>query len=84
MRHDASAFQPVRHLSVGELRNWLLLAHADMAGLSALAPGLTPEMVAAVSKLCRLQDLVLIAGRCEVATRFRNTLGLKNRLAKRL
>ena len=82
--HDASAFAPVSHLTVGELRNWLLSDHASSTSLTALAPGLTPEMVAAVSKLCRLQDLVLIATKCEVVTRFRNTLGLKNRLATRL
>jgi ethanolamine ammonia-lyase large subunit len=82
--HDAAAFAPLRHLTVGELRNWLLSDHASTASLAALAPGLTPEMVAAVSKLCRLQDLVLIARKCEVVTRFRNTLGLKQRLATRL
>ncbi|WP_296160122.1 ethanolamine ammonia-lyase subunit EutB [Rhodoferax sp.] len=82
--HDASAFAPVSHLTVGELRNWLLSSHASSASLSALAPGLTPEMVAAVSKLCRLQDLVLVASKCEVVTRLRNTLGLKNHLATRL
>ena len=82
--HDAAAFAPVSHLTVGELRNWLLSDHASTVTLTAMAPGLTPEMVAAVSKLCRLQDLVLIASKCEVVTRFRNTLGLKSRLATRL
>jgi ethanolamine ammonia-lyase large subunit len=82
--HDANAFKAVSHLTVGELRNWLLSDHASTATLTALAPGLTPEMVAAVSKLCRLQDLVLIARKCEVVTRFRNTLGLQQRLATRL
>jgi ethanolamine ammonia-lyase large subunit len=82
--HDANAFAPVSHLTVGELRNWLLSDRASTATLTALAPGLTPEMVAAVSKLCRLQDLVLIARKCEVVTRFRNTLGLQKRLATRL
>jgi ethanolamine ammonia-lyase large subunit len=82
--HDAAAFAPVSHLTVGDLRNWLLSDHASTATLTTLAPGLTPEMVAAVSKLCRLRDLVLIAGKCEVVTRLRNTLGLKHRLATRL
>ena len=82
--HDAAAFAPVSHLTVGDLRNWLLSDHANTATLTALASGLTPEMVAAVSKLCRLQDLVLIARKCEVVTRFRNTLGLQQRLATRL
>lgn len=79
--HNAAAFQPVSHFTVGDLRNWLLSDVANSQTLAALAPGLTPEMVAAVSKLCRLQDLVLIARKCQVLTRFRNTLGLSGRLA---
>ena len=82
--HDAAAFAPVAHLTVGDFRNWLLSDAADTATLSALAPGLTPEMVAAVSKLCRLQDLALIARKCQVVTRFRGTIGLPGRLATRL
>ncbi len=82
--HDAQAFAPVAHLTVGDFRNWLLSDHANTAALAALAPGLTPEMVAAVSKLCRLQDLALIARKCQVVTRFRSTLGLAGRLATRL
>lgn len=82
--HDAQAFAPIAHLTVGDFRNWLLGDQADAQSLAALAPGLTPEMVAAVSKLCRLQDLVLIARKCRVVTRFRSTLGLAGRLATRL
>jgi ethanolamine ammonia-lyase large subunit len=82
--HDRVAFAPVAHLTVGDLRNWLLSDTADTAALTALAPGLTPEMVAAVSKLCRVQDLALIARKCCVVTRFRGTLGLPGRLATRL
>ncbi len=82
--HDASAFAPVRDLSVGQLRDWLLSDRADATSLRALAPGLTPEMVAAVSKLMRNQDLILVARKCEVVTRFRNTLGLRGHLAVRL
>jgi len=82
--HDATAFAPVAHLTVGDFRNWLLGDAADEASLAALAPGLTPEMVAAVSKLCRLQDLALIARKCRVVTRFRGTIGLAGRLATRL
>jgi ethanolamine ammonia-lyase large subunit len=62
----------------------LLSDAADVASLQALAPGLTPEMVAAVSKLMRNQDLILVAAKCQVITRFRNTLGLPGRLAVRL
>ena len=82
--HDAAAFAPVAHLTVGDFRNWLLSEAASSEALAALAPGLTPEMVAAVSKICRLQDLALIARKCRVVTRFRGTIGLAGRLATRL
>ncbi len=82
--HDAKAFAPVAHLTVGAFRDWLLSDAVDTGTLAALAPGLTPEMAAAVSKLMRIQDLVLVAGKCEVVTRFRNTLGLRGRMSTRL
>jgi len=82
--HDAEAFAPVSHLCVGDFRNWLLGYDVDAPVLKALAPGLTPEMVAAVSKIMSLQDLVLVASKCEVITRFRNTIGLRGRLSTRL
>ncbi|MCV2359877.1 ethanolamine ammonia-lyase subunit EutB [Paucibacter sp. TC2R-5] len=82
--HDADAFAPVAHLSVGALRDWLLSDAATPAALSALAPGLTPEMVAATAKLMRNQDLILVASRCRLLTRFRSTLGLPGHLAVRL
>ena len=82
--HDAAAFAPVAHLTVGGFRDWLLSDAADTATLRALAPGLTPEMVAAVSKLMRNQDLMAVAARCEVVTAFRCTIGLPGRLAVRL
>ncbi|WP_304307593.1 ethanolamine ammonia-lyase subunit EutB [Pseudacidovorax intermedius] len=82
--HDAAAFAPVAHRTVGDFRNWLLSDAADPAALAALAPGLTPEMVAAVSKLMRNQDLIAVARKCQVTTRFRNTLGLPGHLAVRL
>lgn len=79
--HDAAAFAGFGHLTVGGLRDALLAGVLEPA---AIAPGLTPEMAAAVSKLCRVQDLLLIAQRCEVVTSFRSTLGLRGRLATRL
>ncbi len=82
--HDNAAFAAVSHLTVGDFRNWLLGDAATTASLASLAPGLTPEMVAAVSKICRLQDLVLIARKCSVVTRFRGTIGMSGRLATRL
>ncbi len=83
-RHDRAAFEPISGLTVGELRDWLLRYETDTATLTALAPGLTPEMVAAVSKLMSNQDLILVAGKARVITRFRNTLGLPGTLAVRL
>src|SRR4051812_37284751 len=54
--HDAAAFAPVSHLTTGELREWLLREERDAASLAAVSRGLTPEMVAGVSKLMRNQD----------------------------
>ncbi|WP_197329381.1 ethanolamine ammonia-lyase subunit EutB [Ralstonia syzygii] len=82
--HDAAAFAPVSHLTVGDFRDWLLGDAADDAALAALAPGLTPEMAAAVSKLMRVQDLILVAQKTRVVTRFRNTIGLRGRMSTRL
>jgi ethanolamine ammonia-lyase large subunit len=82
--HDAIAFAAISHLSVGDFRNWLLSDEVDAIVLAATAPGITPEMAAAVSKIMRIQDLVLVARKCRVVTRFRNTLGLENRLSTRL
>jgi ethanolamine ammonia-lyase large subunit len=83
-RHDAGAFADVSHLTVGDFRNWLLSDAADETALTRKAPGITPEMAAAVSKLMRNQDLILVASKCRVVTRFRNTIGLPGRLSVRL
>lgn len=82
--HDAQAFASVQHMTVGDFRDWLLSDVADEQALSTLAPGVTPEMAAAVSKIMRVQDLILVAKKCRVITRFRNTIGLADRLATRL
>ena len=82
--HDAAAFAPIRHLTVGDFRNWLLGDAADSAMLAAVAPGITPEMAAAVSKTMRNQDLILVAKKCRVVSAFRNTIGLPGRMATRL
>jgi ethanolamine ammonia-lyase large subunit len=81
-RHDATAFAPVRHLTVGGFRDWLLAA--EPAAIGALAPGLTPEMAAAVSKIMRVADLMQVAAKCRVVTRLRNTIGLEGTLSIRL
>jgi len=82
--HDAPAFAAVSHLTVGGFRDWLLGDEANEASLRALAPGITPEMAAAVSKIMRVQDLVLVAQKIRVVTRFRNTVGLRGRMSTRL
>jgi ethanolamine ammonia-lyase large subunit len=82
--HDAAAFSAIAHLTVGGLREWLLDDATDSETLTAVAPGVTPERAAAVSKLMRNQDLVLAARKCSVVTRFRNTLGLPGHMAVRL
>jgi ethanolamine ammonia-lyase large subunit len=82
--HDAAAFAPVSAMCVGDFRNWLLSDEATPDRLASLAAGLTPEMVAAVSKIMRLQDLIAVAAKVRVVTRFRNTLGLAGRLSTRL
>jgi ethanolamine ammonia-lyase large subunit len=82
--HDREAFAAVSGYSVGGFRNWLLSYDADETALERLRPGLTPEMAAAVSKLMRNQDLILVARKCRVVARFRNTIGLPGRLAIRL
>jgi ethanolamine ammonia-lyase large subunit len=82
--HDPIAFAPIAHLTVGQFRDYLLSDEATTEKLAALAPGLTPEMAAAVSKLMRLQDLVLVARKISVVTRFRTTVGLPGRLSTRL
>jgi len=83
-RHDPEAFAPVAHFTVGDFRDWLLSEQVAGEVLTSLAPGLTPEMAAAVSKIMRLQDLVTVAAKIRVVTRFRNTLGLAGRLSTRL
>lgn len=82
--HDAAAFAPVSHLTVGDFRNWLLNDHTTSQTLARVAPGITPEMAAAVSKLMRNQDLLLAAKKCRVVTKFRDTIGLPGRLSARL
>ena len=81
---DREAFQPVAHLTVGEFREWLLAYETDGKKIAGISNGLTPEMVAGVSKIMGNQDLILVAGKCEVVTKFRNTLGLKGHFSTRL
>jgi len=82
--HDAAAFAPIAHLTVGDFRDFLLSDGCTSEVLAGLAPGIIPEMAAAVSKLMRNQDLILVAKKAQVVTRFRNTIGLRGTMAVRL
>ncbi|MDP5032305.1 MAG: ethanolamine ammonia-lyase subunit EutB [Paraglaciecola sp.] len=82
--HNAQAFAMVSHMTVGDFRNWLLSTEANQGSLQQISSGLSPEMVAAVSKIMRIQDLILVSQKIEVISRFRNTLGLRGNLATRL
>lgn len=83
-QHNAEAFAVISHLTVGDFRDWLLSDQADTPTLQAVASGITPEMAAAVSKLMRNQDLILVAKKCQVTTAFRDTIGLPGRISARL
>ncbi|MBR1158276.1 ethanolamine ammonia-lyase subunit EutB [Bradyrhizobium elkanii] len=82
--HDVAGFLPVSSFTVGGFRDWLLSDAASGEAIKRISRGITPEMVAAVSKLMRNQDLILVAKKCEVTTRFRNTIGLRGRMSTRL
>src|ERR1700761_2625365 len=82
--HDARAFATIASQTVGAFRDFLLSDAANADVLKKLAPGITAEMAAAVSKLMRNQDLILVAKKCEVTTAFRNTIGLRGRMSARL
>ena len=82
--HDNESYQRIKSFTVGEFRDWLLAYETTTDQLNALSPGLLPEMVAAVSKLMRNQDLILVASKCSVISKFRNTIGLPGRLSIRL
>ena len=82
--HDLVAFSLISHLTVGDFRNWLLSDLATPKVLAQVRPGITPEMAAAVSKIMRNQDLILVAKKCHVTTAFRNTIGLPGHLSTRL
>ncbi len=82
--HDATAFGTISHLTVGDFRNWLLSDDATSEVLASVSKAITPEMAAAVSKLMRNQDLIMVAQKCRVVTAFRNTIGLEGRFSTRL
>jgi ethanolamine ammonia-lyase large subunit len=82
--HNMSVFAEIAHFTVGDFRNWLLQETTTATELTRIRSGITPEMVAAVSKIMRNQDLILVAKKCTVITQFRNTIGLSGHLSTRL
>ena len=82
--HDNEAFSSISHLTVGDFRNYLLNESTHSGTLQTIQKGITPEMAAAVSKIMRIQDLITVSAKCEVVTKFRNTIGLKGRFSTRL
>lgn len=82
--HDKAAFAEIAHLTVGDFRNWLLKETTTAVQLARIRSGITPEMAAAVSKIMRNQDLILVAKKCHIITQFRNTIGLSGHLSTRL
>ncbi len=82
--HNEQAFGFISHLTVGDFRNWLLSDFTNTEILSEISKGITPEMAAAVSKIMSVQDLILVASKCEVVSSFRNTIGLKGHFSTRL
>ncbi|AXX90214.1 ethanolamine ammonia lyase large subunit [Arcobacter suis] len=82
--HDGEAFKLISHLTVGDFRNWLLSDSTTIDLIKQARAGITPEMAAAVSKIMRNQDLIMVAKKCPVVTSFRNTIGLPNHLSTRL
>jgi ethanolamine ammonia-lyase large subunit len=82
--HDSKSFQSISHLTVGGFRDWLLAYETDGFKIAQISPGLTPEMVAAVSKIMANQDLILVASKIRIITKFRNTIGLKGHFSTRL
>lgn len=83
-QHDAETFKSISHFTVGQLRDYLLSYECNTSVLSSLHYAFTPEMIAAVSKIMRNQDLISVASKCRVVTRFRNTIGLAKRFSTRL
>lgn len=82
--HNKQAFAEISHLTVGDFRDWLLTDEVDTETLTRVAPGITPEMAAAVSKLMRNQDLILVAKKCKIISAFRDTIGLPGHISTRL
>ena len=82
--HDPTVFVRLSGMTVGDFRDWLLNDQVDTTMLCSIANGITPEMVAAVSKIMRIQDLIMVAAKCRTVTKFRNTIGLKGRFSTRL
>ncbi len=82
--HDNNIFSSISHFTVGQFREWLLDDETDGTKLEYIAAAITPEMAAAVAKIMGNQDLIAVAKKIEVVTKFRNTIGLKGHFSTRL
>src|SRR6476660_2551728 len=82
--HDQEKFAPIRSMTVGEFREFILSDETDEAALKALHWAITPEIAAAVTKLMSNKDLVLAANKIRVITHCRNTMGERGVLGIRL
>src|SRR6202142_1015958 len=72
---DEEAFRPIKSLTVGEFREFILDDAAAAAGLKSLQWAITPEIAAAVAKIMSNKDLILAAAKIRNITRCRNTMG---------
>jgi ethanolamine ammonia-lyase large subunit len=72
---DQEAFRPIRSMTVGELREFILDDATGEAELRQVQRAITPEVSAAVAKIMSNKDLVLTAAKIRNVTRCRNTMG---------
>ena len=72
---DEEAFRPIRSMTVGEFREYILGDATGEAELRQIQRGITPEIVAAVAKIMSNKDLVLAAAKIRNITKCRNTMG---------
>lgn len=82
--HDIIAFEPIRSMTVGQFREFILKNQTRDTELKSLKWGITPEMAAAVAKLMSNKDLVLAAAKISNVTQCRNTMGERGVLGIRL
>lgn len=83
-QHHQEKFSAISHFTVGDLREFLLEEETNGLKISQIRDGLTAEMVSAVSKIMTNKELILVASKMRVITKFRNTIGLPGHFSTRL